>query len=124
MLSIDETKVCRNCGEEKLIDKFHLTNQKRPNGKVYRYYVSLCKKCHREDCRRRHKKRDSQQLRDTYLRNRYGITLTDYATLLEAQDGKCAICGTTKPGKTNQNNGFLFVDHCHETGRIRGLLCN
>ena len=120
---MDETKICRSCGEEKLIGKFYPVKHKKSNGKVYYYHSGMGKKCDREDCKRRHKKRDSQQLRDTYLRNRYGITLADYAILLEAQDNKCAICGTTKPGKTRQNNGFLFVDHCHETGEIRGLLC-
>lgn len=41
--------------------------------------------------------------------------------LLEAQDNRCAICGTDEPG--GRGDGFV-VDHCHSTGRIRGLLCS
>ncbi len=37
-----------------------------------------------------------------------------------AQDGKCAICGTAEPGGRGKR---LHVDHCHETGLVRGLLC-
>ncbi len=48
----------------------------------------------------------------------YGLTPDDYARMLSLQDGGCAICGRApKPGKS------LAVDHCHQTGRIRGLLC-
>ena len=52
------------------------------------------------------------------LRNRYGITADDYESLLETQGDACAICGG------HERNGTLFsVDHDHETGRVRGLLC-
>ena len=39
--------------------------------------------------------------------------------MLEAQDGVCAICGKTP----QQNIKRLYVDHDHETGDVRGLLC-
>ncbi len=48
----------------------------------------------------------------------YGINLAEYEALLAKQDGKCAICG----GKDEWFS--LAVDHCHGTGRIRGLLCS
>jgi hypothetical protein len=46
----------------------------------------------------------------------YGITQEQYDTMFEAQGGVCAICG----GKRRY---LLAVDHCHKTGRVRGLLC-
>jgi hypothetical protein len=52
------------------------------------------------------------------LRN-YGITLEQYKEMLIAQGGICAFCGKT-PEENGQN---LTVDHCHETGKVRWLLC-
>ena len=57
-------------------------------------------------------------VRKRQLQRKYGISLADYDILLNKQDGVCLICGQKDLDK------FLAVDHCHETGRIRGLLCN
>ena len=58
--------------------------------------------------------------RDRQYRVRYGITLQDYDRILSEQGGKCAICKSDKAG----NKGQCFaVDHCHDTGKVRGLLC-
>ncbi len=56
-------------------------------------------------------------LRKWHLKTKYGLTPERYDEMLEAQGGGCAICGKP-PGDT-----ALHVDHCHETGRVRGLLC-
>jgi hypothetical protein len=57
--------------------------------------------------------------RRTTLRRYFGITEEQYDALLAEQGGVCVICGEAETTK----NGFLYVDHCHATGRIRGLLC-
>ena len=67
---------------------------------------------HRESGRKKEADRRS------YLKRKYGLTLEDYDRMLEAQDGGCAICG--RPPRPDIS---LHVDHDHETGRIRGLLC-
>lgn len=64
--------------------------------------------------------------RERRIKHRYGITIAEYDALVEAQGGKCAIC---KQPPSNQNtrahwDGKLCVDHDHETGTVRGLLCN
>lgn len=52
------------------------------------------------------------------LQKTYGISTEEYDRILEAQDGKCAICGRKPTGKKR-----LAVDHDHKTGAVRGLLC-
>ena len=52
------------------------------------------------------------------LKDRYGITKDQYFEMYEKQDGLCAICFSEC--KTKQR---LVVDHCHQTGKVRGLLC-
>ena len=62
------------------------------------------------------KKPDPAQRKNTLLKSKFGITLADYNAMLEEQKGVCAICGEVGAKS-------LHVDHCHTTGRIRGLLC-
>ena len=56
--------------------------------------------------------------RNLRIHQAYGITDTDYAAIYEAQGGRCYICRRAT-GKTKH----LAVDHNHETGEVRGLLC-
>ena len=51
--------------------------------------------------------------------HRYGITRVDYDRMFAEQKGECAICGIHQ----SQLNRKLSVDHDHETGEVRGLLC-
>lgn len=52
---------------------------------------------------------------------RYGITPQNYDDMLRKQQGRCAICNCI-PKEDSQRRTF-HIDHCHSTGRIRGLLC-
>ena len=54
------------------------------------------------------------------LKNFYGITLEQYNQMVIDQGGKCPLCTRHQDELTRR----LVVDHCHETGRVRGLLCN
>jgi len=51
---------------------------------------------------------------------KYNLTPSQYDALLDAQDGRCAICGSDSPGR---GHAHFSVDHCHKSGRVRGLLC-
>lgn len=57
--------------------------------------------------------------KDAELKRLYGIDIENYLKILENQNGVCAIC--KKECKTKSR---LSVDHNHETGMVRGLLCN
>jgi hypothetical protein len=57
--------------------------------------------------------------RRRYTIRRYGLTVAEYDEMLAHQDGGCAICHSEDPRGRNWS-----IDHCHETGRVRGLLCS
>lgn len=52
--------------------------------------------------------------------NQYGITESEYTDMLNSQKGCCAICGCSD---TSDPKIFPVIDHCHDTGTVRGLLC-
>ena len=93
--------VCKSCGVDKPRKDF--------SEKQIR-----CKPC------RQDKYRDSK--RRWNLENKYGITLEEYDEM--AKDG-CHICGkTSDEDRSHLNNrSYLNVDHDHETGKLRGVLC-
>ena len=64
--------------------------------------------------------------RTAHLKHRYGITAEEYERILGEQHGACAVCGRLPtPGVNIPKHWIgLCVDHCHDTGKIRGLLCN
>lgn len=61
-------------------------------------------------------RRDPRQHRDYQLKRDYGISIEQYEDLLREQGGVCAL-------KHHDNIKRLVVDHCHETGKVRGILC-
>lgn len=55
-----------------------------------------------------------------YSIKQYGITVEQYNQMFVDQNGLCKIC--KNPKGSNEKN--LSIDHCHTTGKVRGLLCN
>lgn len=70
---------------------------------------------------RHYRKTKSRNVKNTYLKSKYGITIDDYEAMEKQQGGVCAICNGAPKGKRYSS---LVVDHCHDTGRVRGLLCD
>lgn len=70
---------------------------------------------------RRNKKRDWEN----QLKRNYGITAQEYFDMADLQENKCKICQNPEYGKNKSTKlpQKLSVDHCHKTGKIRGLLC-
>lgn len=128
-LLVDGNKTCTGCSETKTIDNF------RPDSRSRGGYMTRCRACinkarranraanlerHRE-VNRNHYAKWKEKYRAKNLMALYGITVAEYEALLEKQNGLCAICHKPPTGK--HNGARLNVDHDHETGRIRGLLC-
>ena len=55
-----------------------------------------------------------------HIRMKYNLSLYEYQTMLEYQDFRCAICRVEE----SQTRRALSVDHCHDTDKVRGLLCS
>ncbi len=60
-----------------------------------------------------------EQIKMNKVKSTYGLSVEEFAALLEQQGGVCAICG----GVNRDGNRALAIDHDHETGEVRGLLC-
>ena len=67
----------------------------------------------------RNREANKKRLRNWQLVRNYGITLEEWEALFESQGRSCAACGTQEETK----RGWV-TDHCHETGRVRGILCH
>jgi Recombination endonuclease VII len=94
----------------------HIAEQK---AKWYAANVEHARAVNKENTKRRNKQFPERR-HDIYLKSVYGVPYGTYAQLLAAQEGRCAICGTTEPGRKTKR---FHLDHCHDTGEIRGLLC-
>lgn len=112
------THICSVCKEEKSLSEFPVRKTHRP-GKP----VSQCTKCkvaYNKAYRANNKIKVLEIERKSKLKMTYGITLKQYDEMLERQGNKCAICSAKKPGGRTK---MFFVDHCHDSGNVRGLLC-
>jgi hypothetical protein len=88
-----------------------------------RWLRAICRPCEAERSRRRYHadpERAAATFRRWMLKARHDLTEAEYFDLLDRQGGACAICGATE---ADRNRPLLHVDHDHETGNVRGLLC-
>jgi hypothetical protein len=109
--------VCRTCNESKPVSNYHHIRSKLGRMHPRRH----CKPCfgNKGKAWRDGKKRVINGVERSYMtiRQKYGITLDDYISMFESQEGVCAICKELEYGK------LLVVDHDHSSGRVRGLIC-
>lgn len=110
------TKKCPACGLVKSRDEFGL----RSNGKWLRSHCRECETQKFADWHQNNRHKAAENNRKTNLK-KYGLTEREYDEILFRQNGVCVICGNKQNHGRKKN---LCVDHNHETGAVRGLLCD
>jgi len=117
-----DTKRCTVCGEVKPRSQF----SKARDGKYGPILRSECKPCCSQRAMQWYRDNPGRTVankRRFNLEKLYGISLTEYEAMRRRQGGVCAVCGKAPAGK-HARDVRLVVDHCHQTGETRGLLCN
>ena len=127
-------KKCSRCNQEKTTSEYHKDSSAKSG--LYAY----CKECARaktrawkvanperdKESQKRSREKNPRVYRNKQLLWTFGITLEQYEQMLADQGGVCAVCGKTETEIHPQSKKVrnLNVDHCHHTGKVRGLLCN
>lgn len=139
-------KTCPRCKKQKGLEFFHRNKRTKDGLQAY------CHSCEREygrDWQQRNKDHlnakgrarhaanpeKTKEVQQRYRANHrdlvayrrrkvtlaaYGLTVKQYELMLVGQGDCCALCGSADP---EHWSGQFQVDHCHKTGRVRGLLC-
>ena len=118
-------KKCSSCNENKLLIDFSKSSK---SGDGFCPYCKVCAKIKVAEWIKNNPKRRAVNQRNHYLKYKkeigmkkktrlYGLSEKDYIGLISKQKNKCAICNKSF-SKTRP-----VVDHCHKTGKIRGILC-
>lgn len=111
-------KQCSNCKTFRIQREFQ-KDRTAPDGYDYR-----CKPCNSDQAKKlwaspKGKESQRRRSRKYELKRHYGLTLEDYSSMLAKQNGGCAICDRKEMPKL----GNFHVDHDHQNGKFRGLLC-
>lgn len=124
-------RICVKCSKEKDLEDF-----KKLHGSGYSNYCEYCRGQSRASMRRRMTKeertaqhkawREANPEKTAYRKKRnllklYGLTVEEFDRISEEQGHVCRICGLAH--KAGSFFDRLVVDHCHTTGKLRGLLC-
>ncbi len=135
------TKICSQCCVSKPLTSFTKDTRSGRNKTGGKYgYRADCKECRRIYNKRYHtengdKVRAQQrkwrnenitQEKDRMLQYCYGISVEQYSQMLEEQNGCCAICLNPETAMNQKTKTLrsLAVDHNHQNGQVRGLLCS
>jgi hypothetical protein len=112
-------KACTKCKLQKPSSQF---NKKTSSKDGYRGECRVCQKYEanlrylRDPKSHKEKVRVNQRV---YTAKKFGLTLGDLDAMYTQQNSSCAICGISE----QEHGKYLAIDHCHKTGKVRGLLC-
>jgi hypothetical protein len=108
-------KKCTKCGEQKPLSEFYKDKAKLDK---LRNSCKVCDRLKSHLWRKKDPTKTRECWRSSKLKKKYNITNQQYEEMKLSQNNKCEIC------KNELGFGHLSaIDHCHKTGKVRGLLC-
>jgi len=114
-------KWCYRCKKVKDLSEFYKSSRSA-NG-----IQGHCKSCTKDVAKEWRAKNRTVNRRyglNWRLKYKFNMSLDEYNNLLESQGHKCAICGQPEMTSRNGIPKMMCIDHDHDTGKVRGLLCN
>lgn len=124
-VTLATSKRCLRCGGLMHLSDFPTDKSKLDGKSIYcSNCISKINKLRRSKPEYKVKRRKNSHKyiranREWRLKNKYGMTLSQFDSMFELQGRVCALCKSDK----SDNKNFV-VDHCHKTGRVRGILCS
>ncbi len=125
--SLSDTKKCSICKEAFPRTEEYFYYARAKDG--FKYALSGCRPCHKSASNKRGRElyhKNPEKTQNRIMWRKYGTNLLDYALMLLATGNKCTICGQLETAQHTRNKNkksVLSIDHCHKTGRVRGVLC-
>lgn len=128
-------KICTACDKSLPLDDFH---REKRSATGYQRWCRDCSNNYRRDvyaARPAVRQRSKEARQRQYVKNpqhviqrtrknemlkKYGLSWEQYQALLLLQNNRCALCETDEP----RGQGSWHIDHNHDTGEVRGLLCH
>ena len=121
MAKVLASRQCKHCGCD-VVD--HYKSKPWSCKPCIRTQAKAWRDANPNKCREYEKQRNPDAKYHYNIKKRYGISSVEYQQMLKVQNYSCAICKTKNPGNSNGVHTKFSVDHDHNTGAVRGLLCN
>ncbi len=109
-------RTCKKCDMELALNEQNF--RIRPCDSRWELDCRICTRKERVIYAKNYRAKHPEKVTGAKLKCQYGLTIFQYKDKLKAQNGVCAICF-----KVNIPAERLSVDHCHQTGMVRDLLC-
>lgn len=84
----------------------------------------LCLKVDKKKWDKANRHHVDRVIRNSHFKRKYGITVHQYNRIYKRQEGLCLLCNQPEIALYGGKVRLLAVDHCHKTGKFRGLLCS
>ena len=121
----DFGRECTTCGIYQLWENYSRKSAKRykTSPKLNQTLQPICKQCANKKTKEWRLAQSPERIKHLYYMRKYGLSFEEFSARWQSQQGKCKICERIMNSQAGTGDS-VCVDHCHTTGKVRGLLCN